>query len=234
MLWADESHLVTNLIALGAGILTGAAAVGAAFLAGLKKVIQAKMERWEQDIRAGQRAGKMKHLVSVEAMAGLFDAAETLIRNEDCVDRVLLMTGANGGGVPTPDKPYNVGALFGRSTDGHKDPAKLYAGPLRVDAHYMKMISHVIRKQVVALVREQMPDCMLRGYYEAEGVVASRIYFLSLTPERLAFCSIASYKRQFTPGEIARIDAAVRRLRGLIDTDTLLQHKVIEDARPSD
>lgn len=212
------------LAALGLGI----AGTVAVFFSGLQKVVKAMFARREAQISAARRAGRDKHVASVELMVQAFEGIEGLVRMEDCVDRVLLMTGTNGGGVPSVNTPYKVACLFARCSDPKKNPGQLYAGPLRVDAAYMRMIRDVIRQGVISLTRTEMAEGdMLRGYYDAEGVHSSRIYFLSLVPERLTFCSVASYTRPFTAGEVARIDAAMNRLRGIMDTDTGLEHKAL-------
>lgn len=161
--------------------------------------------------------GQAKHIGTLEEKVMIYREIDHLVRLKS-VERVLIFVGQNGGGIPTTSATYNIGCTYGRSTDPMKRPDEDYRGPLRVDTHYLEMLLKIYRDRQVTVETATMPvGAMLREYYLAEGVTYSRLYFLSLSPTKLRYMSVAKYSEgDFSPADAHLIDSSVNRIRGLM------------------
>lgn len=203
--------------AVNAGVASVITAALAALAYGVRSVILAAFRRVESQMSAESR----RYAVGVEGLKRVIQFWEILEAASQLpfIDRILIFSGANGGGTPKPGKSYNVSCNWSYCVDKSKHTDRIYAGPLRVDTHYVKMLLDLIEhKQIELTTSEMHKDSMLRGYYETEGVVQSRVYFLSFDSNgrELLFCTLANYSRKFTPNEARQIDMIVNRLRALM------------------
>lgn len=219
MLIADDSPRLEIWQALTIAIVTGLVGVSAALFTGVREVVNAWFARWKSGV------GRVQHFQGIKEIAKWHSIIES-IRALPYVDRVLVFTGRNGGGVPKPGKPYYVCCTGGWSTLPDSHPERLYAGPLIVDAAYMNLIVETIAAGKVLANTEAMPkEAMLRKYYEEEKVIESVFYLLSLDSAEMIYCSVATYTKTFLPHELARVEMVVDQVRGLMGTS--LSHPVL-------
>jgi hypothetical protein len=195
-----------------AAIFAAAVAVVVAVATGFKDVVVAFFRRWAKSIEKGKR----DYTAGVKRITDFHECLERIGRL-DFVDRVLIFTGTNCGGVPDPKKPYIVRCFYGWSADPSKHPEQNYNFNLKVDAHYMHLICEIISKGMAEVHTETMPtDSQLRSYYSTEGVHSSRLYSLYLDEISLIYASVASYKREFTAAESARVNQEIDRIRDVL------------------
>ena len=215
----------------GDAITAGAGAILVAILSaagyGLRNIVAAWFKRVELWISTPTpKPNTLEYCIGVRGLRKVlhFTRLLELASQLEFIDRILIFEGANCGGSPSPGKAYNVSCNWSYCVNENKHPELLYAGPLRVDSHYIKMLLEMIENRYVQLTTVEMhPAAMLRRYYEKEGVVQSRVYFLSFDEEGkcLMFCTIANYSRAFTDSEAGQIDMVVDRLRGLMGVTEL-------------
>ena len=194
-------------------ISTGLAGLIAIFFTGARNVITAKMDRWRDQIMREKHALGLKDIAEFQS---ILDQMKPLAN----VDRVLLFTGKNGGGLPKAGKPYTVNCFFGWSMDPLKHPDQTYKFGLQVDACYIDMLVEVLLKgRSVQTTATMDKAAALREMYEGESVVQALLFLLQLdmNSNELTYMSVASYRRPFTPIEYQQINLMVLRMRYLMD-----------------
>jgi len=207
-----ESQSVWTMIVTALGV--GLVAVITLFFNELKVVVA----DWFAALR--KRLKRESYAARITAIAKFMTAIEAL-REVPQVDRVIVYRGHNCGGMPTPGKPFFVRAFYGWSKDKNKDPMDRYDFEISVDLHYMKVLEEVLITDKGGLSKQkvsEMPEgSRLRMFYENEGVVESRLYFLAVVEEELLYCSVASYKEPFSAGCANEIDLRIEQLRSALD-----------------
>lgn len=142
------------------------------------------------------------------------------IANLTFVDRVLLLNGKNGGGLPTAGHKYTVMAVDGWTTlPHHTDVLKLYGHDIQVDNHYATMLVNMIDAGVYTNVTSEMPiRSLLRGMYEVEGVSSSLVFFLRVDSinNQLEYISLGRYSGTFNDIQIAAIRPMVAWLKAIV------------------
>lgn len=119
-------------------------------------------------------------------------------------DRVILWCGHNGGGRPTPGKPFYVTALYADvRVKGTYDLSRYRH--ITVDTYYVNMLAEVMQKRCMILRVADMEDCQLKSYYNAEGVVESLIVDLGAKPGQYFYASVARYRGSYTESEVTNI-----------------------------
>ena len=141
----------------------------------------------------------------------------TDLQSVTAASRVLILRGFNGGGLPRPGEKYHVRAEEAWSRDPTKDVSSRYNFDLPVDATYTDMLREVVTKGAVVLTTAAMPESILRGFYEDEGVVQAMVFRLHLNESRLLFISVASYEAEFTKRQQADIGRRVMRMAAMIE-----------------
>lgn len=203
--------LLTTLVGAVVGLVVAAGS-------GAKRLVTAWFERREREMARSERdarrhsdnTGFTSHIEYRRVMAQL--------RAIPSVQRVLLFTGRNGGGLPEPGKSYVVSAEDGWSELPTKNPLEIYRNDLVVDDEYISMLQRLVRDKKVVNVTADMPEtATLRAYYTEEGVVASVLYLLKLDMEdgRVDYLSIGSYTDKFTILDTVLIERCVYQLRAL-------------------
>jgi len=179
-------------------------------LSGLKDVVKALCTQWVDRInRRNLEAG-------LEAKAEYFSIVNSL-QKKDFVDRVLLLVGHNGGGVPTAGGEYKVRVFYGYCSrrPTANDPVEMYHHQLAVDEFYIRMLLEMLRSgRVINTVADMPEDAMFRRYYEAEGVVQIALYLLKVANNSLYYMSVGNYSRPLTNFELAQVELTVTQLRG--------------------
>lgn len=192
------------LLILGAvgGIIT-------ALAAGLKDVIIAWMQRWSMSVRQGM-------VIRLAAIGEYIESIEDIKRIGN-VDRVLVFSGHNGGGLPTPGKPFVIKAQTGWSRKPGADPMRRYNFDIPVDSHYSRMLETLVKDGKVQLDTHDIPnDARLKTYQTSEGVTHSIMYFLRVIDNEVIYMSVASYDRPFSKDEEVELDLAVERVRSIM------------------
>ena len=195
------------------GTLTAAGVVGAAVAYGLRDVARAYFARWSGDIEGKLRPGEAER-------TGRFAATFDRLRDLKTVDRVLLFTGWNAGGLPKRGKPYTARCYYGWSTAAGRHPESDYDFNMKLDDSYIAVLQELIIKGEVEVSPAKLPpDSMLRGFYDSEGVKYSMLYFIALDPKRkeLLYCSVASYSGAFSPEDLLKVRHYVHKMRALYD-----------------
>lgn len=132
------------------------------------------------------------------------------------VHRWLYLSGRNDGGMPVQGRKYSVKCIDGGSKMGMK-PEDRYGFELEVDKHYQDMILKMFRDGYEINVVETMPkDCYLRGWYEAEKVVTSIVFFIKSQDDKILYFSVANYKREFTEVEKAELIRVLSKVKSYL------------------
>lgn len=207
--WTTAFGLI--LAALAGSVVTA--------FAGLNKVIAAWWARMARTVEKG----KINHAAGARRIAAVYQSIEQMGTLEG-VDRIIVFTGTNCGGVPDPKKPYTVRPLYRWSTGTNnglgRAPDDIYKEDLRVDAHYMKVVVDLIERKWCNLKTSDLPaDAMMKRYLTKEAVFQSRLFQLHLDEVQLTWLSVASYNRDFTDSELDDINIVVDRIRTIMSSD---------------
>ena len=190
-------------------ILGAIGGIIAALAAGLKNVIIAWMERWVRTVRQGMA-------IRLSVIGDYIESIED-IKKIGNVDRVIVFSGKNGGGLPTPGKPFVIRAQTGWSRKAGADPMRRYNFDIPIDSFYSRMLETLVKDGQYELNTATIPqDARLRTYYLAEGVTHSIMYFLRIIDNELIYMSVASYDRPFSNDERIEVDLAVERVRSVM------------------
>lgn len=166
-----------------------------------------------------KRIGQRDNYLGMVEFAQLYQICDVLVR-EDFVDRILLFTGSNGGGVPCAGSPYYVTATAGYSNVPGVRPERPYSGRLPVDGHYIGLLLELCRTGQVLCTPSKMPDrAYLKAFYTNEGVKQSMLCFLKLDSTKLIYFSVANYTREFTVDEKEKIEMAAVEARGIMRSE---------------
>lgn len=194
-------------------VLGGLAVLITTILAGLKGAINAYFTKWTRSIEREKRT----YAQGVQKIADFHKFLEH-IGKFAFVDRLLVFTGTNCGGVPDPKKPYIIKCFYGWASDPKKNPEKLYDFNLKVDYHYTKLILDLIQNGVHSVETAKMPDeSQLKTYYSTEGVHSSLFYRLHISSTELIYVSIANYTKGFDELEKRSIDLTIDRIRSVLN-----------------
>jgi hypothetical protein len=206
----DSSDLVSALVA---AILVLIAATAT----GLKEYIQVRFKKW---VKNAERE-KQTYANGIKKHAHFLQYVEH-INQYSFVDRVLVFSGTNCGGIPDPKKPYTLTCFRSWFANEDKKIQELYDFPLKkLDHHYMRLILEILDKPVVNVTATELPEnSQLRNFYQLEGVVAARMYQLYISDIELIYISIASYKKPFEEIETHKIDMYVERIRSIFNEDS--------------
>lgn len=201
--------------ALTAAIALGLAGIIAVLFSGLKEIIN----EWARNIVSQMK--RKTYLTRIERLASFLHVLES-IRDLPEVQRCILFTGHNCGGLPTAGKEYSVRALEGWTTkEGKESPEEKFNFALKVDAHYTKALKDMMEQgHINQLVADMDINAKLRAYYESEGVKFTRMYFLGIAEQDLIFLSVGSYDQDhFSRPTDIDLQLKIDRMRNLI-TDT--------------
>lgn len=193
-------------------VVAGLALVIPVFFKGVRDWIESKFNALVMGLSPDQEIEALKRIKT-------FHTIFERVRDLAYVDRVLLFTGGNCGGIPDAGKPYIVNCFYGWSTVVNHHPEDIYNFDLRVDSEYIGMVLKMIEHGKVVMTYDKMPDCLLKSYYADEKgkkVIQSRIYLLRRTKKQILYCSIASYQNEFNILQVREIDMLVDRVLAII------------------
>lgn len=207
---------VTTGQAMLAAATTSAVGLFTVFGSRLQRLMERVFDRWENPPppRIQQATGFRDILKSHDIMQAIEDLP--------FVNRVLMMEGANGGGLPRAGKAYNARCI-GVVPQNMQQIRRLYEGPLLVDKPYLQMLITLVEKGIAIATRGELPAQSILGVlYAEEGVFEAALFWLASDEKTTSFLSVANYERKFTEGEIARINSYVVQLRGLMGSTLVI------------
>lgn len=139
-------------------------------------------------------------------IAGLRTLHEVYLKMERLsaygAERVVVFGGHNSGGIPRVGSPFYATALHWR-VDPKRSPGMADYNELQVDTSYIGMLVHIMQHGSYRFDMEKDQNCLLRRYYEMEGVKDSVIFYLTCVDNTILYLSCASYDRKFTDIEIS-------------------------------
>jgi hypothetical protein len=209
-------------VSMDAAITAALGGAAVALIIGIRsyilKILDIKMKSLEGLDAQGQPLQKKERTYDALLRRGDFYRNLEAIRELKSVHRVLLLVGANCGGVPTPSKAYRVIARYGWAEKTHPDPMAFYNFELVIDSHYCDMLADMIRHGFVLINTESMPDSILKTYYIAEKVHQSYIFFLNIDPDNneMMFVSVASYGVPITTEDVLLLRMRIYRMRAAL------------------
>ncbi len=191
------------IIAVSAGLI---ALIGA-IVVGFRSVVMAYFDRWVEKIK------RQRYTHGLNRLAEFLYAFDELCALKS-VERYMLLEGKDSGGLPEPGKPYTVRCLRGQSKVPEKpNPFILYSFDILVDSHYCELLKRIVQDGQITLNSKEMPDGLLKGYYEAEGVSQAVICYVGIVEARLIFVSLAKYQGEFSKADNIAIGLGLSKLR---------------------
>lgn len=111
-------------------------------------------------------------------------------------------------------KNHTVSVMDEQHSDIAKSVFESYQN-IDVDNIYHDMVDKAKEDGFVDIVTEDMEDCLLKSYYEEEGVKFSRVYYIHDIDGLIYYCSVASYSVNFLddPASVITIDGIVEMIR---------------------
>lgn len=194
----------TTFLAALLGALAGV--IGAIF-AGFKEFILDWFKVMGKNMRA-------RYASRLGGMAEFIEAVDNVGKVSDAISRVIVFRGKNGGGLPSPGKPYTSKGMMAWAKDGVVDPMKRYGHDLVVDDFHARLLAEMVKDGKVSVDFDKVPDtAKLKTYYRGEGVTHSILYFLNLDGDELLYLSVGSFGKVFTDADLVLIGDAVDVVR---------------------
>lgn len=209
--------------------------LGLAGCAGLWQYVNGRLaqngERTKaNDARQLLREREERRVMTEAGMHSLHQVSETISTDftKYGAERVILFSGHNCGGIPSPTKPYYVTAMqWHSSTEEDTFRIEDYRR-IRIDPAYIKMLYTICTPDApepnepgwiferhsacVVLNPVEMQRCQIKTYYEAEGVSESLVIFLAISDFNLYYISVARYEGSFSDAEKAGIILAANKI----------------------
>jgi len=138
------------------------------------------------------------------------------IASDTAAERVLIIAGHNQGGLPRPHCDFWASVIHSICIRPNAlNPSKSYQN-IAVDQEYVSMLLEIEDKGFVKLVTAEMPECLLREYYEMEGVAESIICYLGIKENRFFFLSAALYEGLFDSRQITAIKIKASLIKNIM------------------
>lgn len=104
--------------------------------------------------------------------------------------RVLLLSTANGGGLPNPSGPLYITAIDEAPDSDMPSVLERIQG-VRTDKHYEKLIMQLIDNGFVEVKTSELPDCVLRDYYLSDGIEYAIVFAVAPLSDKFVYLSVA-------------------------------------------
>lgn len=141
---------------------------------------------------------RIMDLTSVNQIIEAIEKVFTLTK----ADRFLILVAVNG------KEDFNVvSVIFEQHKKNYKVNAIGTYRNIRIDQTYKQMLKNCEVNDVITLCTKEMPNSLLKSFYEVEGVQFSKVRFLARKPidgenDFLVFSSLATHnEKDFTPRE---------------------------------
>lgn len=129
-----------------------------------------------------------------EVVKGLQKVFEGFEHMEDMVDeeihRAMLFSGHNCGGIPRLNASFYVTAL--RAVDENSNIDWKDYKHVEADHAYVKILRNVEADGIQLVRTKELPNCLLKEYYMAEGIQESVIMFLKILDRELIYVSAST------------------------------------------
>ena len=138
--------------------------------------------------------------------------------NNTNAERVVIFAGHNSGNTPKVGTPYYTSAIYWKLShktdceDTNKRKDRDFGidisdyKEIKVDGHYIDMLLTAYDRKHMLIETKEMPECQLKGYYEAESVVESLVVFLGFVGCNFIYMSIATLREEgFTKCDLTNI-----------------------------
>lgn len=185
----------TNITAIITGIFglitTGIATWQAIKIKRLDKEKALEIHRTQES--NNERLKALSYVIDIQIFSELLISLRQIFDNTP-TDRFLILYGINGR-----DVMLYVTAIFHYQDFKWKINALDAYKEIEIDNPYQEMLVDAERNGCVILDVDTMPDCILKRFYQAEGVKSSIIKFflrkhLSDTKDMVLYCSFASHR----------------------------------------
>jgi hypothetical protein len=148
----------------------------------------------------------------IQKVVSIYDTMNMVLR-ETSVERFLIFKAHNGGGIIKPTGELYVSTLYEEFTEPFYAVKWKYQ-KLEVDKEYVKMLLNLIQDKVLQCKTSDLKDSMLKGLYENDGVVESKIYYLGQDKKAVYFCSCStSTEWNPTQAENSTLDVAISTIK---------------------
>jgi len=127
-------------------------------------------------------------------------------------DRVMLFGAHNGGGVPRIGSPLYASVIHKSIDNANMARVQDYRN-VSVDAAYIEMLISMYANGRYHFRTLDHAPCLLREFYEIEGVTDSYLYFLGIRENQFLYLSAAKYGGEFSTGELAKMKLQVDHIR---------------------
>lgn len=136
----------------------------------------------------------------------------------DGAQRVLMLSGHNGGHVPSPLTPFYTSAIhIAADTMEHRRHAGVYEH-VTVDAAYINMLLTLMKEGSVRFTTDQNPNTLLHAWYQAEGVQDAFLIYLGVWKRSVIYMSFATYDdKPFTDEQLTKFALRANSIRNLIN-----------------
>lgn len=182
-----DTTLVENGVAILAALVSGATG-----LLGSKWWKQWRLAQRKRDVVAG--------------IISLHRVYQTMVEMQDIgASRVMLLAGHNSGGIPRPGAGFWVSAIHWVAHKRNVHTAFEHYANIPVDAHYVKLLIDAEQYDYVNVKVDTMPPCLLKTFYEAEGVTDALFLHVGITENKMLFLSAARYDGHFTEEQITHL-----------------------------
>ena len=112
------------------------------------------------------------------------------LKHEIHAPRVLLLSTANGGGLPSPAGPLYISAID-EAPDANIPPVLDRVQGIRTDKHYEQMLMRIIDNGFVEIKTSELPDCLLRDYYLSDKIEYAIVYAVASLEDKFVYLSVA-------------------------------------------
>ncbi len=167
-----------------------------------------KLRQAEDELRMQARGLDFSHFM--QEWAGTYGDLMDLMHSTN-VDRFMIFRAWNGS-----HSPRWTTAVF-QLRIGNQMPMSYIHVDL--DNHYVEMLREIGARRPTLLVTSEMPKCMLREVYEAEGVTSSYLEHIETANSggsrsvAVTYCSFATHTGELSIQTVTRCRVIANRLR---------------------
>lgn len=154
--------------------------------------------------------------------------------SETAAERVVIFHGHDSGDIPQAGSPYYISSIYWKvrhdpcyhdrcvdvselDSKTHQDISDYKEVP--VDGHYIDMLLEIQENGSARIKTDDLPeeDCMIRSFYEMEGVSDSMIIYLGYRKNNLIFMSVATFRDEgFSDDDIVRLKLKSSQIKKIL------------------
>lgn len=167
-----------------------------------------------------QKEIERKQITGLQAIQYVLDVMRHMAVGENAVcDRVIMFNGHNSGGLPDPTRPYYVSAVYSATSDKYSptDRPEARYKLIPVDHEYIFMLLRAHQESYVRMRTSDMPECVLRDFYQVEGVTESAVFFIRVSDDTFIFMSTALIGDYFSDDSFIECRRSIDLIRASIE-----------------